>query len=108
MWRVDDSGVFSVKFMFEILEELMVIEDVVNPLEKKVFSYIWKCSAPSKVVAFSWKLLRDRIPTKRNLRIRNLMAPEASTNCVLCEESEENSRNLFLHCHVTSLVWSKL
>jgi hypothetical protein len=31
-----------------------------------VFENIWKSAAPSKVAAFAWKMLHDRLPTKSN------------------------------------------
>ena len=29
---------------------------------------LWKLKVPSKITAFAWRLLRDRLPTKRNLQ----------------------------------------
>jgi len=52
------------------------------------------------VVVFSWKLLLDRIPTKRNLLIRNVANPAISTDCVWCEGVLETSSHLLLHCRV--------
>jgi len=45
-----------------MLEERSISEE-----QGTVFSSIWKIPARSKVVAFSWKLLHDRIPSKVNL-----------------------------------------
>jgi len=45
--------------------------------EKRVFRQIWKSPAPSKVVAFAWKLLLDRIPTRMNLARMNVLSPES-------------------------------
>ncbi|CAJ2667421.1 unnamed protein product [Trifolium pratense] len=41
-------------------------------LRNFVFSNIWKSDAPSKVVAFSWQLMLNRIPTKANLTLRGI------------------------------------
>jgi len=38
-----------------------------------VFHQLWKSQAPSKVLALSWKLLLDRIPTWLNLSRRNAL-----------------------------------
>ncbi|MCI32672.1 hypothetical protein A2U01_0053886, partial [Trifolium medium] len=34
---------------------------------------IWKCLEPSKVSAFAWQLLHDRIPTQLNLHRRRII-----------------------------------
>lgn len=47
--------------------------------EVKVFSQIWRSLAPSKVVAFSWKVLLNRIPTRINLSRRNVVP----SNCIV-------------------------
>jgi len=61
-----------------------------------------------KVVAFSWKLLLDQIPTRRNLARRNCLPPEESSRCVLCGIVEESANHLFLHCNFTMVVWSRV
>lgn len=76
----------------------MLVEYSWREEEKRVFANIWKSSAPSKVVAFSWKLLRDRVPTRRDLVWRT----------VFCGIGEESALHLFLHCDVAHAVWSHL
>lgn len=51
-------------------------------------------------MAFSWKLLYDRIPTKNNLSKRNVLNQNTSPSCVLCKREPESSNHLFLHCEV--------
>lgn len=73
-----------------------------------MFSNLWKNPAPSKVLAFAWKVLLNRIPTKLNLELRNVLAPKESTLCPMCNRAEESSTHLFLHCHLMDKVWSKV
>lgn len=73
-----------------------------------MFVKMWKSRAPSKVVAFAWRALLNRVPTKLNLALRKVLGPEDSKLCVLCNRLDESSTRLFLHCEVASLVWSKL
>jgi len=61
-----------------------------------------------KVVAFSWKLLLDRIPTRSNLSRRNCLPPDMSTLCVLCGSSKESTNHLFLHCDFSAIVWANV
>jgi hypothetical protein len=73
-----------------------------------VFENLWKSPAPSKVVMFAWKVLLNRVPTKVNLALRNVLDPEESSLCVMCNSVEESSTHLFMHCDLASFVWSKL
>jgi hypothetical protein len=60
------------------------------------------------VVAFSWKLFHDRIPTEVNLSYRHVLPPKASLNCVLCEGNIESTNHLFLQCEFARGVWDGL
>jgi len=66
-----------------LLEKLLVWEERWGEVEKKFFSYLWKGQAPTRVVAFTWKLLLDQAPTRMNLAILNIIPFEASVNCVV-------------------------
>jgi hypothetical protein len=106
--KLEETGVFSVKSAYERLLSLIDTEELWGVDEKRVFHNLWKCPAPSKVVAFAWKMLLNRVPTKVNLALRNVLHPEESINCVLCNEVAETTNHLFLHCHFASSVWSLL
>jgi hypothetical protein len=73
-----------------------------------VFDNMWKSPAPSKVIAFGWRVLLNRIPTRVNLSLRNALPPEVSTMCVFCNLKEESATHIFLHCDVASLVWARV
>ena len=76
--------------------------------EKGVFERMWRWPAPSKVVAFAWRAILNRVPTKGNLALRNVLGPEVNSLCGLCNTMEESVLHLFLHCEVASAVWLKL
>lgn len=81
-------------------------EDWWQEEEKWVFGCIWKSPAPLKMVVFSRKALLDRIPTKFNLRIRNVLPQEVSALCVLCDRELETAAHILLHCYLAWGVWS--
>jgi len=103
-----DDGRFTVNSMYKKLEGLLLEERSVTDDQGRVFVSIWKSPAPSKVVAFSWKLFHDRIPTKVNLSYRHVLPPEACLNCVLCDGNMELTNHLFIHCVFAQGVWDDL
>jgi len=80
----------------------------ISELEEEVFRLVSRSPAPSKVIAFSWKLLMDRIPSKQNLDLQNCLGNDANVNCVFCEAVVETSSHLFLHCLVINQVWTSV
>jgi hypothetical protein len=107
-WVPDEEGIFSVNSAYKLLvNESRPLEDVVSEVPV-VFSQIWESPAPSKVIAFSWQLLYDRIPTRDNLVVRHIVAPEASRDCVGCVGALETSSHLFLHCGGVISIWYEI
>ena len=90
---------------YRVLEDLLSLNEGLNALEEEVFANLWKSPAPSKVVAFSWMAILDRIPTRSNLVVRSALPHGEPTTCVLCGMREETTSHLFLHCEVASLIW---
>lgn len=107
-WKPEDNGFYSVHSMYRKLEEGMLEEENLSERESKIFAQIWKSPAPLKVVAFSWKLLHDRIPTRLNLLRRHSLPPDTSVNCVFCDFVGESFNHLFLHCEVASNIWREV
>ena len=83
--------------VFEVGRPILLVEDTITFEQRRVFSRIWKNAAPSKVIAFTWKLLHNRIPTKVNLAQRHALSPEISLNCVMCDGVQETANHLMLH-----------
>jgi len=107
-WKPEKDGVFSVKSCYMLLLNLFNIEAPLNDVEKMIFREIWKSKAPAKVLAFSWTLMLDRIPTKINLAKRSLIGEDESKRCVFCKGGDESVIHLFLHCEWVSKVWREV
>jgi len=107
-WLPDESGAFSVKSSYRILENLVLLDVGLSAEEEGIFVKLWKSPAPSKVVAFSWLAFIDRIPTRSNLAFRHILANGDPSVCVLCGQGEETTSHLFLHCDVAVLIWRKV
>lgn len=53
LWRPEGGRAFSVNSYRKLLERLFLIEDNLSGDEECVFGGLWKCRAPSKVLAFA-------------------------------------------------------
>lgn len=107
-WKLEDSSVFLVNSAYKRLVGSVLNEVAWREDEKGVFEMLWKSPAPSKVVAFAWRAFLNRVPTKENLVLRNVLAPEEQPFCGLCNRMGESTLHLFLHCDVACAVWLKL
>jgi hypothetical protein len=107
-WALEEDGMFSVKSTYEFLGTIFSPEPSFGEEELRVLNNIWKSPAPSKVIAFSWKLLRNRIPTRLNLVHRGIDVNGGSVNCVHCLGVEESELHLFLFCDFALGVWKAI
>ena len=71
-WNLEESGIFTVKSTYDYLLSLLGSVDLWNG-EERVFHRLWKSPAPSKIVAFAWKVLLNRVPTKANFALRDVL-----------------------------------
>ncbi|GKV32816.1 hypothetical protein SLEP1_g41389 [Rubroshorea leprosula] len=99
-WSPSTEGQYSTKIAYQRLSMPRK-----NPEEEKIFKRVWNPTVPSKVAAFNWKTLLDRIPTKLNLIRRGIIKDMADGKCVLCEEKNEDADHLFLKCRVAKGLW---
>jgi len=96
-WRGDSKGIFIVKSTYSLLTN----QDT-GP-SSDVFSLLWKTKAVPKVMITAWRILLDKIPTRRNLESRGIIVN--SSLCVLCNMAEETTQHLFLDCIFVHHVW---
>jgi hypothetical protein len=107
-WLPDPNRVFSVKSSYNLLMEELGVDHVVSEEEVEVVAHLWESAAPSKVIAFSWQLLLDRIPSRGNLQIRGILGTDVPWECVGCVGKIETSLYLFLHCPCAMKVWCEI
>lgn len=67
--------------------------------------FVWKNSAPRKVLFFAWLLAKDRLPTRKNLHMKMIVP---SPTCEICNLEEETASHLFLHCPFAASFWASL
>lgn len=98
MWLANSNGQYSVRSAYNVMRE-----NVVEEIQDGVFEELWKLKVPSKVATFAWRLLKDRLPTKVNLRRRQLELDDFL--CPFCISTEESAGHLFFHCDKILPVW---
>ncbi|XP_022003812.1 uncharacterized protein LOC110901282 [Helianthus annuus] len=68
--------------------------------------YRWCKWIPIKCNVFMWRMLMDRIPTKKALSRRNVNCGDGL--CSFCEEFEETVDHIFTACLVATGVWNAI
>jgi hypothetical protein len=108
LWVPEDSGVFTVKSAYNFLLKEIRSDDEVDGVLVNALEQIWDSPAPSKVIAFSWQLIYDRILTRLNLQVRGIVVTENPWECLGCVGKVESSTHLFLHCPCAMMIWSSI
>ena len=67
-WKHDQSGYYSTKSGYDLIWEAQMEAN-----QNLDFVDIWKLKIPSKSLIFAWRLIRDRLPTRMNLRRRQVV-----------------------------------
>ncbi|GKU92387.1 hypothetical protein SLEP1_g6121 [Rubroshorea leprosula] len=99
-WR-HDKGAYSAKSGYQALSS--------NQHERRdsLYKRVWCRLVPTKVCAFVWKAIQDRIPSKMNLYRRGIVQNLNLATCTLCNGGIEDTNHLLLHCNFAYSVWSK-
>ncbi|KAL5170281.1 putative ribonuclease H protein [Glycine soja] len=79
-WKHDQTRYYSTKSGYDLIWEAQM-----GANQNLDFVDIWKLKIPSKSLVFAWRLIRDRLPTRMNLRRRQ---------CPFCGDVEEEPAHL--------------
>lgn len=100
-WELDKNDGYKVRDAYHALTHMTGTNlDVTTNL-------VWHKQVPLKVSIVAWRLLKDRLPTKINLRRRGI-AQVTDTLCVAGCGKEESASHLFLHCPVFGSLWQHI
>ena len=98
MWSADQSGQYTARSAYIVMRG-----DISEETEGGVFQELWKLKLPSKISTFAWRLLKDRLPTRVNLRRRQVEVEDST--CPFCRNMEESAGHLFFQCSRILPVW---
>ena len=98
LWKADPSGMYSIRSAYRLLSNQNR-----SASDGRNFQLIWKLKIPPKAAIFTWRLIKDRLPTRANLHRRNLDLQESV--CPLCHIEQEEAGHLFFQCNQTIGLW---
>lgn len=97
IWSWSNSDLFSVKSMYNFLQE--------RGVKERRFAQLWSVKAPLKVKIFGWLVLLQKVLSKDNLVKRGW---SGKISCVLCQDEPETIDHLFLNCYFSRTLWKCL
>ena len=68
----------------------------------QVWKGVWKIQASNRVRHFIWRAVKDSLPTKENLKKRQI---QLDVTCSLCDESKEDTMHTLWLCDQAQSVW---
>ncbi|GAU48540.1 hypothetical protein TSUD_282920 [Trifolium subterraneum] len=107
-WKLEGDCLFSVSSAYDRLAVNLYNFGPILDMESRVFKKIWSSPAPSKLIAFSWQLLYDRLPSKTNLYRRGVVQGLRCQECVWCADKPESGKHIMLHCNFAKAVWREV
>ena len=105
IWPLSSLGSYSVQSAYCMLMEVenFVLPSSSSPLsEHTIWKKIWKLKVPKKVCNFLWRVVKDSLPTKLNLRLRHIPLDDTFEGCN--DQSESLLHCLWL-CDQARSVW---
>lgn len=97
-WTAEPNGSYSARSAYRAIREGLLGEG-----QDGGFKELWKLRVPSKVAMFAWRLIKDRLPTRDNLKKKRVELQEYL--CPFCRSAEESASHLFFHCNKIIPIW---
>ncbi|XP_042964528.1 uncharacterized protein LOC122298726 [Carya illinoinensis] len=103
VWTPTQNGIFSVKTAYHLAS------NATNPLREVIpniqWRKIWRLRIHDRHKLLLWKIIWDILPTRDHLK--HFIPTLSSTNCPLCDGTEETLLHLFVECPVSRILWSQ-
>jgi len=98
IWKFDSSGYYSTSSGYKL-----IWGEIMGAHQNSEFSELWKLKIPAKAAVFAWRLIRNRLPTKKNLSRRQVQVNDIL--CPFCRNKEEDAAHLFFTCNSILPLW---
>ncbi|XP_058783282.1 uncharacterized protein LOC131657957 [Vicia villosa] len=107
VWPFENSRVFTVKSCYRLLMQVQGEADLEDS-QKCALKIIWGSRCPSKIKIFGWRLILDRLPTRKQLMRRRIITQPQEVTCAFCGQGEEEIAHIMLYCPKLKLLWLKI
>ncbi|KAH1242635.1 hypothetical protein GmHk_07G019929 [Glycine max] len=81
----------------------LIGQEATDNSQEECFEKLWRIKVPARFPVFAWRLLRDRLPTRKNLQRRQIQLTDSL--CPLCKTQQEDASHLFFHCNKVQPIW---
>lgn len=105
-WGFTRNGIYDSKSGYKVLENIEESNSqhtsVLPPLEKKLWSDLWKTKTSPKLRHFLWRVLSGALAVKQQLSFRGILT---DPSCPFCHQGLESICHMLFHCPMTIEVW---
>lgn len=104
IWHEEKSGIYSVKSAYHLFckEKFRDMPGGSSVADADLWKEIWKSPLPNSIRNFLWRLAKNILPTKANLRKKSISTDSV---CSFCSSSDENTEHLFMECPITKQIF---
>ena len=89
-WKYNKDGIFTVKSAYKVARALLKKVDWAESSSgsrgSRVWAAIWKLQIPNKIKVFGWRACHDILPTRRNLKKKQILLDDLCPLCALFQE----------------------
>ncbi|KAL8467685.1 hypothetical protein ACS0TY_031075 [Phlomoides rotata] len=64
--------------------------------------------APRRQQAIAWKILKQKLATKMELRKRGIITETQDQRCPMCGKEDESVKHLFFGCDYATNIWQEI
>jgi ribonuclease HI len=101
VWQEEQNGEYTVKSGYRIL--MQAKEEGRRRGMEGSWRCLWQIRAPPKAKHILWRICRDCLPTRTQLRQHHVPCPVA---CELCNEGSEDTWHVLFDCEMMRNCWS--
>ncbi|KAL5129477.1 hypothetical protein HKD37_U058137 [Glycine soja] len=98
VWGAQPTGMFSTNSAYNCLRSEQSLHQ-----PNSGFRQLWEIKIPPAALSFAWRLLWDRLPSKDNLIIRQIVLQ--NDLCPFCQSQVESASHLFFTCYKVMPLW---
>jgi hypothetical protein len=107
LWSETKTGVFSVKYAYEMLERersrSITGECSYSAQLRWLWRKTWKLAIPGKIKHFLWRAYHKTLPTNHQLHRRKI---GSSSLCSICDQKEETTYHAIWQCPLARNTWA--